>query len=130
MKTFLKGLTETEKKMVNHFHRVEIRGKFNRKVPILLTNNISSVRKVLRLRQTVPHLTTGEAEDPQHYLFTTPTGEKTHRGSDALRVCPQSQGSESIVLHLHESSQTACNSLASHGNQQTGSTPAGRFSQP
>ena len=36
----LDGLSDAEKKMVGFFHRIEIRGKFNRSVPILLTGTM------------------------------------------------------------------------------------------
>lgn len=76
----LKGLTETEKKMVQYFHRVEIRGKLNRPVPILLTKSAkASLERILILRKEVLTLT----DSP--YIFATPTGERPYRGHDVLK---------------------------------------------
>ena len=47
----LQGLTETEKKLINHFCRIEIRGKFNRNVPVLMTAQIThSIQRIVQLR--------------------------------------------------------------------------------
>jgi hypothetical protein len=70
-----------EKKMVNHFQRVEIRGKFNRKVPILLTKTMKkAIERILILRTTVA----GVADSP--YMFATPTGQRPFRGHDVLKT--------------------------------------------
>lgn len=76
------GLTETEKKMVNHFHRVEIRGKFNRAVPILLTKKMNkSVETIISMRNDMRdhHLKHSQ------YVFATPTGSRPYRGHDVLK---------------------------------------------
>jgi hypothetical protein len=80
-KDILRGLTPVEKKMVNHFQRVEIRGKFNRKVPILLTKTMKkAMERILILRTTVA----GVADSP--YMFATPTGQRPFRGHDVLKT--------------------------------------------
>ena len=78
----LKGLTETEKKMVDYFHRVEIRGKFNRPVPILLTKKMTeSLERILSMRND---MTDHHLQDSQ-YVFAKPTGTRPYRGHDVLR---------------------------------------------
>lgn len=74
----LAGLTNTEQKLVKMLARMEIRGKLNRPVPILLTPKmVSSVERLLQLRSKE------SIESP--YLFASPAGEKPYRGSDVLR---------------------------------------------
>jgi hypothetical protein len=76
----LKGLTEVEKKMVNHFHRVEIRGKFNRNVPILLTKKMMiAIEKILQMKLSVPGVACSL------YIFATPSGQRPYRGHDVLK---------------------------------------------
>lgn len=75
----LKGLTEVEKKMVNYFHR-EIRGKFNRSVPILLTKKIkTTLERILQIKQSMPSVSSSQ------YIFATPAGERPYRGHDVLK---------------------------------------------
>ncbi|KAL8564513.1 hypothetical protein ACOMHN_003271 [Nucella lapillus] len=74
----LQGLTETEKKLAAILQRVEIRGKFNRPVPILLTPvMIESIQKLLQMRTSM------KLDSP--YLFITPNGSNPYRGSDTIR---------------------------------------------
>ncbi|KAL8561405.1 hypothetical protein ACOMHN_037302 [Nucella lapillus] len=66
--------------MVNHFQRVEIRGKFNRPVPILLTKTMmNTLERILHMRQTMPALATSQ------YIFATPTGQRPYRGHAILK---------------------------------------------
>ena len=75
----IKGFTSTEKKLIDVLDRVEIRGKFNRRVAILLTKEmVSLITTLINLRKTLPRL------DSQ-YIFATPTGERPFRGSDVIR---------------------------------------------
>lgn len=74
----LQNLTTTEKKLVSVLHRVEIRGKFNRPVPVLLTPTmVNSIDKLLALRSLL-----GIDSD---YLFASQTGEKPYRGSAVIK---------------------------------------------
>ena len=95
----LKGLSETEKKMVNHFHRVEIRGKFNRLVAILLTGKmIKSVEKVLMLRREIPGWQNSEKEKTD-YLFQTPTGRTLKRRRQIICFkLPQEKGLTEVMM--------------------------------
>ena len=43
----LNGLSHTEQKLVNNFDRIETRGKFNRKVAVLLTPSMVKSIKTL-----------------------------------------------------------------------------------
>ena len=74
----LSDLTNTEKKLVKKLHRVEIRGKFNRPVPILRTPNmVQNVEKLV-----AQHTVLGLDSD---YLLVTPTGERPFRGPAGLK---------------------------------------------
>jgi integrase len=74
----LAHLTNTEKELVKTLHRVEIRGKFNRAVPILLTPKmVENIEKVLAQR-TLLGL-------DSEYLFVTPTGQRPYRGPAVLK---------------------------------------------
>lgn len=74
----LAELTNTEKKLVHKLQRVEIRGKFNRPVPILLTPMmVQSIEKLLSFRTLL-----GINSD---YLFVTPAGLKPYRGPAVLK---------------------------------------------
>ena len=78
--SILEGLTEAEKKMIGLFHRIEIRGKFNRTVPILLTETmLNSLKKLKELRSEMcPPITSS-------YFFCTKTGERPYRGVDVIK---------------------------------------------
>lgn len=74
----LQNLTTTEKKLVGVLHRVDIRGKFNRPVPVLLTPiMVDSIDKLLAVRSLL-----GIDSD---YLFVSQTGEKPYRGSAVIK---------------------------------------------
>ena len=74
----LNGLTETEKNLTGILQRVEIRGKFNRPVPILLTPvMVQSIQKLLQMHTSMM------LDSP--YLFITPSGSNPYRGSDTIR---------------------------------------------
>ena len=78
----LSDLRNTEKKLVEKLHRVEIRGKFNRPVPILLTPKmVQNVEKLV-----AQHTVLGLDRD---YLFVTPTGERPIRGPAVLKEYSQ-----------------------------------------
>ena len=89
----LEGLTEIEKKMVQFFSRIEIRGKFSRKVPILLTKEmIASIKTILQKRQEeFPPI-----DSP--YLFVSKTGSRPYRGSDVIREFAKEAGVENISI--------------------------------
>ena len=83
----LRDLTETEKKMIDCFQRVEIRGKLNRTVPIILTKKmLKALDKIMLMRKTFALL------DDNPYVFATPTGMRPYRGSDVLREVAMEAG--------------------------------------
>ncbi|XP_054872280.1 uncharacterized protein LOC111580096 isoform X3 [Amphiprion ocellaris] len=74
------ALSDLEKKLCQHFKRVEIRGKRGRKVPVLLT---PAMQQALDLLVS----TRKECGVPQEniYLFARPSAFTCYRGSDCLR---------------------------------------------
>ncbi|XP_023805402.1 uncharacterized protein LOC111946283 isoform X2 [Oryzias latipes] len=83
------SLTELEQKLCKHFQRIEIRGKRNRKVPILLTPEmLTSMETLVSLRRTcgVP--------DENPYFFARPEADTHLRGSDAIREVAQACGAK------------------------------------
>ena len=78
----MSDLTNTEKKLVKKLHIVEIRGKFNRPVPILRTPKlVQNVEKLF-----AQHTVLGLDSD---YLFVTPAGERPFRGPAVLKEYAQ-----------------------------------------
>lgn len=74
---FYSDLSETEKKLLDLLHRVEIQGKFNRAVPILLTPTmVGSIERLLAMRSLLGITS--------HYLFVTPSDSRPFRGSQVL----------------------------------------------
>ncbi|XP_070189389.1 uncharacterized protein [Littorina saxatilis] len=74
----LQNLTASEKKLVKVLHRVEIRGKFNRPVPILLTPlMVESIKRLLAIRGLLGLVS--------QYLFVSESGEKPYRGTKAIK---------------------------------------------
>ncbi|XP_041858543.1 uncharacterized protein LOC121650850 isoform X2 [Melanotaenia boesemani] len=74
------ALSELEKKLCKHFRRIEIRGKRERKVPVLLTPTMQqSLDRLVSKRQEcgVPESNT--------YLFARPSAWTCYRGSDCLQ---------------------------------------------
>ena len=85
------SLCEVEKKLVHHFKRIEIRGKFNRRVPILLTKSmIDKINKLLELRQLL--------NIESQYLFASPQGDRPYRGTDVIRDLAQEAGIQNLNL--------------------------------
>ncbi|KAI4799996.1 hypothetical protein KUCAC02_016534 [Chaenocephalus aceratus] len=74
------GLSELEQKLCKHFQRIEIRGKRNNKVPILLTPDMMSSMEAL-----VAHRHAAGVPDENPYFFSRPETENHLRGSDAIR---------------------------------------------
>ncbi|KAM9477350.1 uncharacterized protein Hap1MRO34_010195 isoform 2-T2 [Clarias gariepinus] len=74
------GLTEFEQKLCQRFQRIEIRGKRDRKVPILLTTDMLSSMEVL-----VSYRRACGVPDENPYFFARPEAETHLRGSDAIR---------------------------------------------
>ncbi|XP_059195919.1 uncharacterized protein LOC131986187 isoform X2 [Centropristis striata] len=74
------ALSDLEKKLCQHFRRIEIRGKRGRKVPVLLTPPVQAALDLLiRKRQECGVL-------PENtYLFARPSTLICFRGSDCLR---------------------------------------------
>ncbi|XP_059371080.1 uncharacterized protein LOC132108389 [Carassius carassius] len=74
------ALSDLEKKLCQHFSRIEIRGKRGRKVPVLLT-------PVMKQGLDLLVGTRQECEVPREnvYLFARPSALTCYRGSDCLR---------------------------------------------
>ncbi|KAE8277669.1 hypothetical protein D5F01_LYC24330 [Larimichthys crocea] len=83
------GLTELEQKLCQHFQRIEIRGKRNRKVPILLTPDMLSSMEAL-----VAHRRTCGVPDDNPYFFARAEAESHLRGSDAIRQMAKECGAK------------------------------------
>lgn len=83
------GLSELEKTLCQHFKRIEIRGKRNRKVPILLTPNMLSSMEAL-----VSHRRACGVPDENPYFFARPEAETSLRGSDAIREIARECGAK------------------------------------
>ena len=82
----LRGFEKSEKRLAEIFDRVEIRGKFNRRVAILLTPKMKSALDRLKDMQNQMGLVS-------KYMFASPTGQRPYRGSDAIREFIQEAGS-------------------------------------
>lgn len=75
----IQSLTPIERKLVQSFTRIEIRGKFNRRVAILLTHSMLTKIDTIMLERE-------RLSIKSKYLFATPNGERPYRGSDVIRV--------------------------------------------
>ncbi|XP_057716910.1 uncharacterized protein LOC130931819 isoform X2 [Corythoichthys intestinalis] len=86
----LEALTSLEKKLCQHFRRIEIRGKRGRKVPVLLTPAMQHTLDLLTSKRQ-------ECGVPQEngYLFARPFALTCYRGSDSLRYYAQACGAKS-----------------------------------
>ena len=75
------ALTDVEKKLCKYFERVEIKGKRDKKVPVLLSPDmVSSIQMLVTYRGRC-------AVPPENvYLFGRPEAESHVRGSDAIRA--------------------------------------------
>ncbi|XP_029942327.1 uncharacterized protein LOC115384133 isoform X2 [Salarias fasciatus] len=74
------GLSKLEQKLCKHFQRIEIRGKRNRKVPVLLTPDMLSSMEVL-----VEHRRLCGVPDDNSYFFARCEANTHLRGCDAIR---------------------------------------------
>ena len=85
-------LSPVERKLARFLHRIEIRGKFGRKVAILLTPTmLEDVERVIT--QRVEH----SIESP--YLFASMSGERPIRGCDVIqRFAKEAQVREPSVF--------------------------------
>ncbi|KAK7483871.1 hypothetical protein BaRGS_00024888, partial [Batillaria attramentaria] len=105
----LQGLTESEKRLTHVLQRVEIRGKFNRPVPILLTPGMTeNIHRLIQMRSA--------QKIDSVYLFATPTGENPYRGSDVVRhyatAAGVSEGSLFTATNLRKQLATLSQALA------------------
>ncbi|XP_030609203.1 uncharacterized protein LOC115796875 isoform X2 [Archocentrus centrarchus] len=84
------ALSNIEKKLCQHFRRIEIRGKRGRKVPVLLTPPMQQALDLLVSKRQ-------ECGVPQEnvYLFAKPRAFSCYRGSDCLRHFANVCGAES-----------------------------------
>ena len=84
------ALSDLEKRLCQHFRRIEIRGKRERKVPVLLTPAMQEALDLLvRKRQECGIL-------PENtYLFARPSSLVCYRGSDSLRYFARVCGAKS-----------------------------------
>lgn len=75
------ALTDVEKKLCKYFERVEIKGKRDKKVPVLLSPDmVSSIQTLVSYRRQC------DVPDENVYLFGRPEAESHLRGSDAIRA--------------------------------------------
>ncbi|XP_070205527.1 uncharacterized protein [Littorina saxatilis] len=96
-KEILANLSKTEQKLVSKLSRAEIRGKFNRPVPILLTPEmVRNIERLLSLR-------CAQGIDSS-YLFVTPTGQQPYKGPAVLKQYATAAG-------VSEPSLFTCTSL-------------------
>ncbi|XP_065817424.1 uncharacterized protein [Labrus bergylta] len=99
------ALSALEKKLCQHFRRIETRGKRGRKVPVLLT---PAMQQALDLLVSKRH----ECGVPQEnkYLFARPTAFTCYRGSDSLRhfakVCGATSPESLTSTKLHKQTGT------------------------
>lgn len=84
------ALSDLEKKLCQHFRRIEIRGKRGRKVPVLLTPAMNQALDLLVSKRQ-------ECGVPQEnsYLFARPYAFSCYRGSDCLRHFSKACGAKS-----------------------------------
>ncbi|XP_028298057.1 uncharacterized protein LOC114460324 isoform X2 [Gouania willdenowi] len=83
------GLSPLEQKLCQHFQRIEIRGKRNRKVPILLTPDmLSSMEALVAYRRACG------TPDENPFFFSRPEAETHLRGSDAIRLIAKECGAK------------------------------------
>lgn len=73
-------LTELEKKLANHFDRVEIRGKRSRMVPVLLTPDMIAAMDLL-----IKYRNDCQVSTENIYLFARPGVLSHYIGSDCFR---------------------------------------------
>lgn len=96
-------LSEVERKLCNHFTRIEIRGKRGRKVPVLLKPAVvSAIELLLETREKcgVP------CDNP--FLFARPGASSAFRGRDAIHrftqecgaKCPEALSSTKLRKHI------------------------------
>lgn len=81
------ALSDLEKKLCQHFQRIEIKGKRGRKVPLLLTPEMqASMELLLKTRHDCEVLESNE------FMFARPQALSHLRGSDAIRQMAQRCG--------------------------------------
>ncbi len=83
------GLTKFEKKLCEHFSRVEIRGKRGRKVAVLLTPGM-----VESLNLLVNNRMECGVHDTNIFLFARPKCSSYYRGQDCLRLYAEKCGAK------------------------------------
>ncbi|XP_049323407.1 uncharacterized protein LOC125782687 [Astyanax mexicanus] len=83
------GLSEMEKKLSEHFARVELRGKRDRKVAVLLTPKMTTALSLLVSKRQECGV-----EDSNTYLFGIPRCQSHYRGQDCLRSYADLCGAE------------------------------------
>lgn len=74
------GLTDFERKLAEHFERVEIRGKRSRKVPVLLTPDMIAAMDLLMISRKECQI-----HKENVYMFVRPGVLSHYRGSDCFR---------------------------------------------
>ena len=83
------GLSELEEKLCQHFQHIEIRGKTDRKVPILLTPDM-----LCSLEALVAHRWACGVSDENPFFFARPGAETHLRGLDAIRQIAKDCGAK------------------------------------
>ena len=76
----VRGLTDFERKLAEHFERVEIRGKRSRKVPVLLTPDMIAAMDLL-----MKSMKECQVHKENVYMFARPGVLSHYRGSDCFR---------------------------------------------
>ncbi|XP_036416266.1 uncharacterized protein LOC118800194 [Colossoma macropomum] len=81
------ALSDFEKKLCNHFQRIEIKGKRGRKVPVLLTPDmLVSMELLVKTRRKC------DVPDENQFMFGRPQALSHFRGSDVIRQIARSCG--------------------------------------
>ncbi|CAL9706769.1 unnamed protein product [Knipowitschia caucasica] len=83
------ALSDLEKKLCQHFRRIEITGKRGRKVSILLTPSMQESLDLLNTKREIC-----EVPVKNGYLFARPNAMTCYRGSDCLREFARVCGAE------------------------------------
>lgn len=83
------ALSDVEKELCSYFTRIEIRGKMDRMVPVLLTPQMEEALELL-----VNKREECEVLKENHYLFARPSALTHFRGSDCIRQYAKSCGAK------------------------------------
>ena len=107
-------LSEAEKRLVKKLNRIEIRGKYNRKVPILLTESMrNKLKKIMDMRSEL---------QIDSNVFARRHSEKLYRGCDVIRSMAEAAGVKDLHLftwtHLRKHVATLSQAMEISENDQ------------